>query len=118
MRIVVVIIEFRLVILFVLVTSLILYGFIVGPISAQSPPSLHLTWGFICQTLKSLNYISEPCDILVTPDGKQLTLQGKRVLICLLMGGVGKRFGVSDEDLKSLAPIAGCGPDANHGTWT
>jgi hypothetical protein len=46
--------------------------------------------------------------MLTSPDGYQLTEDGKRVLICLLGGSIGKLFRFSDEELMQFEPIAGC----------
>ena len=72
-----------------------------------------INWGELCRNTLVDPLIAEPCNSLTSPDGYQLTQQGNRVLYCILAGGIGKLVGLSDDDLKQLAPVAGCGPNPN-----
>jgi len=75
---------------------------------AQSSRS-GIDWLTICRNPLVDKYIVEPCETLTSSDGYQLTEEGKRVLICLLGGGLGKLLHIPDEELTLLAPVGGCG---------
>ncbi len=61
-------------------------------ISIDNPPRNQLTdryyegydWRGVCNNPFASNYISQPCDTLVTPDGNALTPNGKQVMEGLL----------------------------------
>lgn len=77
-------------------------------VNAQSS-GLRINWAEICRSPLVDAVVAEPCNKLVSPDGYQLTEEGNRVLVCLVGGGVGKLYGLSDAQLKSLSLIARCG---------
>ena len=71
------------------------------------PPS-GFNWLVACRNALVDPLITEPCESLTSPDGLQLTDEGRKVLICLRGGALGKLMGLSDADLQSLAPLGGC----------
>jgi hypothetical protein len=76
------------------------------PANAQT--ANRFNWLQICRHPLVDAFIAEPCETLTSPDGYQLTEDGKRVLICLLGGSVAKLYNIPDEEIALLAPIAGC----------
>lgn len=77
------------------------------PAFAQTRPVIN--WLQICSHPLIDGLVVEPCESLASPDGYQLTEEGKRVLICLLGGSIAKLFRFSNEEISLFAPVAGCG---------
>ena len=65
-------------------------------------------WLEACRNALVDSLITEPCETLTSPDGLQLTDEGRKVLVCLGGGALAKLIGFSDADFQSLAPMGGC----------
>jgi hypothetical protein len=75
---------------------------------AYGQPPSGFNWLEACRNALVDPLITEPCESLTSPDGSQLTDEGRKVLICLGGGALGKLMGLSDADFQSLAPLGGC----------
>jgi len=75
---------------------------------AYGLPHSGFNWLEACRNALVDPLITEPCESLTSPDGLQLTDEGRKVLICLGGGALGKLLGLSDADFQSIAPIGGC----------
>lgn len=85
-----------------------LFGFCllgINLIDAQS--EFRLNSQEICRT-DTVDSVDESCNILMSPNGNQLTKEGNSNLLCLVGGAAGKLYGLSNEQLKSPDPIANC----------
>ncbi|MDW3644445.1 MAG: hypothetical protein QN819_06385 [Nitrososphaeraceae archaeon] len=89
---------------------LVLIALIIGilniAIAAERTSSIN--WSKICISPLVDNLVAEPCHSLTSPNGTALTDTGRKILVCLMLGGLSKSFGIPEEQLKLLLPSSGC----------
>lgn len=77
-------------------------------IAVAAQTSSYINWSQICINQLVDNLVAEPCETLTSPNGTELTEPERKILVCLMLGGLSKDFGIPDEQLKHLLPSSGC----------
>ena len=93
-----------------LFVPLVLIALVIGilNIAIAAERTLSINWSKICSSAFVDNLVVEPCETLTSPNGTELTNSGRKILVCLMLGGLSKSFDISDEQLQLLLPSSGC----------
>jgi hypothetical protein len=71
--------------LFLIFIGLLILSYSFGNFVSAQPSSSGINWLQICRNPIVDTLVVEPCETLTSPDGYQLTDEGRKVLVCLLV---------------------------------